>query len=218
MRIEPIIAQRFDELLAKADAIKSARTAERFPHAVVYYVSKADAVGWATSSSNLLQRVTGPGSSHCNAFNKAVNGFIDRESEFDTLRAVIAAAKEDYIGGYLFTTRALVKAEVLDDALMQARVLLDADFKDPACILIGVALEVTLKELVEQASLTVAKLDKMNTDLCKAGKYNMSKQKLITAWAELRNKAAHGEWSAYTKADIDEMYSGVERFVADYLH
>jgi len=217
MHIEPIISRRFDELLARAEAIKAARRPEQFPHKTVYHVSRAEAIGWATSASNLLQRVAGAESAHLANFSNAVKAFNDYESEFDTLRAVVAAAKDDYLGGYLFTTRALVKAEVLDDALVQAHALLAANFKDPACILVGVALEVAVKELAEQAGISVAKLDRMNTDLCKAGKYNMAKQKLITAWAELRNKAAHGDWSEYTKADVAEMYSGVQRFIADFL-
>ena len=57
----------------------------------------------------------------------------------------------------------------------------------------------------------------MNTELCKAGKYNMAKQKQITAWADLRNKAAHGEWSEYNQEDVSDFINGVERFVADVL-
>jgi hypothetical protein len=57
----------------------------------------------------------------------------------------------------------------------------------------------------------------MNADLAKAGVYNLAKQKQITAWADLRNKSAHGEWGAYSAADTEDMIKGVERFVADYL-
>jgi hypothetical protein len=57
----------------------------------------------------------------------------------------------------------------------------------------------------------------MNVELCKAGIYNMAKQKQITAWAELRNKAAHGEWSEYDSNDVKDFYEGVHRFIADYL-
>jgi hypothetical protein len=65
----------------------------------------------------------------------------------------------------------------VDDALSQAGELLDAGYKDPACVLIGVSLEIAVKELVERATLAPGNLDAMNTSLCKAGIYNMAKQK-----------------------------------------
>lgn len=57
----------------------------------------------------------------------------------------------------------------------------------------------------------------MNVELCKARAYNIAKQKQITAWADLRNKAAHGEWNAYTEPDVRDLLAGVKRFIADYL-
>ena len=142
---------------------------------------------------------------------------ITRKDPIRRLQAVLIASQDDYEGGYLFNIRGLVKAEVLDDALVQAATLLSAGYKDPACVLIGVSLEVAIKDLIQRASLPVAKLDAMNATLCKAGTYNVGKQKQVTAWADLRNKAAHGEWSAYSAADIEDMHRGVQRFVADYL-
>ena len=90
-------------------------------------------------------------------------------------------------------------------------------YKDPACVLTGVSLEIAVKELTLRHSVQPGKLDKMNTDLCKLGIYNVAKQKQITAWADLRNKAAHGDWSAYTDPDVRDMLSGVQRFIGDYL-
>ncbi|WP_223247928.1 DUF4145 domain-containing protein [Sulfuriferula multivorans] len=111
--------------------------------------------------------------------------------------------------------RSLAKAEVWTDALDQAKELLHAGYKDPACILARVSLESTLKDLAEKFSVTEGSLDRMNADLCKAGAYNMAKQKQITAWAEIGNKAAHGDWGKYTDQDATAMVSGVEMLVAD---
>jgi HEPN domain-containing protein len=117
----------------------------------------------------------------------------------------------------LFNVRALVQAEVLDNALEQAAELLRAGYKDPACVVAGVTLETALKELCTRQGVAHGKLDKMNADLCKAGVYNMGWQKQITAWAERRNKAAHGDWAVYNNADVDDMIKGVTRFIAEYL-
>lgn len=217
MRLDPVVQRRLDELIAKADGIKAARQGSAFQSRTIFRVSHADVAGWTASAESLLLSVLGEGSPHLQALRVARDAFSGYESDFDRLRAILAAAREDYVGGYLFTMRALVKAEVLDDALVQAEALLHSNFKDPACILIGVALEVTIKELIRQAALPEGKLEKMNADLCKAAKYNLAKQKQITAWADLRNKAAHGDWSDYSLDDIKEMFSGVQRFIADYL-
>jgi len=217
MRIDPLVERRLDELLAKADGIKSARRASSFRQSTVYKVSSSDVFGWTASAESLLLGVLGEVSPHLRALRVARESFNGYESEFDSLRAVLASAREDYLGGYLFTFTALIKAEVLGDALFQADALLSSNFKDPACVLVGVALEVAVKELARQAALPEAKLDRMNADLCKAGRYNLVKQKQITAWAELRNKAAHGQWTEYTADDVRDMFLGVQRFVADYL-
>ena len=45
----------------------------------------------------------------------------------------------------------------------------------------------------------------------------MGMQKQITAWAERRNKAAHGDWTAYTNADVEDLIRGVNRLVSEVL-
>jgi hypothetical protein len=165
---------------------------------------------------SLLMRVFGENGPHYTKFEKGVPREWWEES-FEALKAILAAAKEDYEGGYLFTIRGLVTAEVLSDAIDQAEALLAAGYKDPACVVAGVALEQAIKELAKRTNVDLAKLDKMNADLAKAGVYNMAMQKQVTAWAHLRNKSAHGEWGEYTDADVQAMIPGVQRFLADYL-
>lgn len=219
MKLDALVLKRFDELTAKGEAIGKTKTfkftgtnGERY-----YEVHSPELKGWAVSVLNLLQRVMGESSAHHKRFEGLFDGYDGYEESFIALRSVLAAAKEDYEGGYLFNLRGLVKAEVLTDAIEQATALLDAGYKDPACVVTGIALELALKELATRNSLTVGKLDKMNADVCKAGLYNVAKQKQITAWADLRNKAAHGEWTAYSDADVRDMLTGVERFLADFL-
>jgi hypothetical protein len=111
----------------------------------------------------------------------------------------------------------LAKADVADDVLEQAKELLNSGYKDPACIIIGVSLEIALKELSNREKLPIGSIEKMNVELCKANIYNMAKQKQITAWAELRNKAAHGIWTGYDNKDVESFREGVLKFIGDYL-
>lgn len=220
MHRDSLIQKRLDELAVKGAAIATAKfavvisprtgkTADR--------VRSADTQGWATSVLSLLHQAFGEASIHSKQFQSQLSSFNGDLQSFNTLYAVFNAAKEDYEGGYLFNLRSLVKAEVLSDALDQAGELLASGYKDPACVLAGISLEIAIKDLATRSSLPLGKLDKMNADLCKAGTYNVAKQKQVTAWADLRNKSAHGDWSAYSEADVLDMINGVERFIADHL-
>ena len=113
---------------------------------------------------NILQRVFGENSIHYRHFDEVFRR--DRESEWastlDECKAILQAAAEDYKGGYLFNTRGLIQAEVFDSVLEQATELLDLGYKDPACVVAGVAIETTLKELCTRNGIPHNKLDKMN--------------------------------------------------------
>lgn len=218
MIADALIQKRFDELQAKVQDVRQTREESFHDKGRVHYtIPYSEVAGWATNVLSLLERTFGDSSVHFTEFRRMFVNFRDWESEFDNCVAVFSAAKEDYEGGYLFNVRSLVKAEVLVDAIDQARDLLKAGYKDPACILGRVSLEVTLKELCVRNGQTIANLDKMNSDLCKMGIYNMAKQKQITAWADIGNKAAHGDWAGYDQDDVVAFIDGVERFIADHL-
>lgn len=214
MKTDPIIMKRFEELEVKAHGVQATKE----PYGGNFY--KIDSVKyqeWAISVLNLLQRIFGEPSVHFKQFiilHSNFQGFIDT---FENCLGVFNAAKDDYLGGYLLNLKSLVSAEVLDNVLEQAEELLKKEYKDSACIAIGVTLETTLKDLCNKIQIPTGKLDKMNADLSKAGIYNLTKQKQITAWADLRNNAAHGNYSSYTKEDVDDFLKGVKRFIADYM-
>ncbi len=123
MALDPIVSRRFDELTAKADNVAKQRehaftsdTGKRY-----FTIPSAPFREWATNVLNLIQRTFGEDSVHYRHFNEQYTGFDGFESGFLNCRAVFAAAREDYEGGYLFNVRALAKAEVLSDALSQAK-------------------------------------------------------------------------------------------------
>jgi hypothetical protein len=207
MRMDTLVKQRFEELEKKAEALLAGRKLDlRAPEGEEFY--KVDSAGfnaWGTSVLSLLQRVFREDSVHYEQFRKhfeagQVHGTY--LGTFENCRAVLQAAREDYEGGYLFNVRGLIQAEVSDDVLQHVA---------------GVALEMTLKELGARKGITPARLDRMNAALGKAGVYNMGMQKQVTAWAERRNRGAHGEWNTFSEADVEDMIRGVTRLVAEYL-
>ena len=210
LKYDPIIKKRFDELAEKARILEQTKPSERSVDLEKYYE-------WATLVLSLLERVFGKDSPHYVKFEKSYDGFHGLDAQFQKSRGIFNAAKEDYEGGYLLKVRTLISAELLDSVLDQASELLDAGYKDPACVIAGVALENALKELCNKNNVTQGKLDKMNADLYKLGLYNSGMQKQITAWADRRNDAAHGNWDAYTKEDVKNMIEGINRFIAEHL-
>jgi HEPN domain-containing protein len=207
MRPERKISQRFENLVSEGGKLREQMPREQF-------------VQWITEALSIVERVFGRESPHHQHLSDAYQTFKHiglYNSSIGSARGALQAAADDYNGGYLFRTRTLLRAELSEDVLEQAEELLSHGYKDPACVLAGVTLEVALKDLCEREDIERGKLDKMNADLTAREVYNKGMQKQITAWAHRRNKAAHGEWHEYNESDVREMISGVRRFVSEYL-
>jgi hypothetical protein len=60
-------------------------------------------------------------------------------------------------------------------------------------------------------------LNPLIDELRKAGAFNELKAKQLRSWADIRNAAAHGSFDAFGRADVEQMISGINNFLADYL-
>jgi hypothetical protein len=174
---------------------------------------------WATSVQNLLARVFGQASEHYKNFTAQVG---DHLSFSPTYRAqgILKAAEDDHDKGQLFEIRRLVEAELLDDFLEQAEHLLGSGYYQPAAVVAGCVLEDRLRKLCGQHGIALPpkpKLDAMNAELAKAGVYSKLVHKRVTTLADLRNKAAHGQWSEFSQDDVKEMIQAVRRLMEQHL-
>jgi hypothetical protein len=131
--------------------------------------------------------------------------------------SVLLAAKEDYEGGYLNKIRNIIQADVFDNEPEQATELLSTGYETAAAVVAGVVLETTLRQMCEDNHIIAGKLDKMGADLAKAGIFNKLVQKQITAWADIRNSAAHGKGGQFNREDVEATIRDIARFVADRL-
>lgn len=174
---------------------------------------------WKVKAKSLLNKACGCESEHYKAFSNNENvGFYGTNlGTLECLKAIFLAAKEDYEGGYLRSMRSLIQAEIFDSELEQSKALYEAGYKSPAAIVTGVVLETALRELCDRLGIEHGKLDKMNSDIAKAGIYNKLQQKRITALADIRNSAAHGKPEEFTDRDVEDMIRDVERFIAECL-
>jgi len=132
---------------------------------------------------------------------------------------ILRAIYGELSGGWIWSAKSLVSAEVFSDFLEMALYLLDERYKDAAAVIIGSVLEEHLRHLCQKASIDInitkegivvpKKADALNSDLSNHDVYNKLDQKSVTAWLDLRNKAAHGKYDEYSKDQVSLMYQGV---------
>jgi hypothetical protein len=97
--------------------------------------------------------------------------------------------------------------------------LLDQGYKDPAAVITGSVLEEHLRKLCDKHGIIVSqggkpkKADALNAELAGANVYSKLDQKNVTAWLDLRNKAAHGKYGEYTKDQVALLIQSVRDFI-----
>src|SRR3990172_1095845 len=113
------------------------------------------------------------------------------------LYGVAKSLKRDYEQQFISATfAALVRADVFDDFLEMGDHLLTAGYKDPAAVIVGAVLEEHLRKLCAHHAIPIVengksrKADSLNSELSSKSVYSKLDQKSVTAWQDLRNKAA----------------------------
>ena len=157
-------------------------------------------------------------------YRKSANATLEKYGVTNTynlqfLMGILQALKADYEAGYLQSLEELVHADIFSDFLEMAGYLLSEGYKDPAAVLIGGVLEEHLRKLCDKNGISKdvnnrpRKADALNADL--AGKNALSKldQKNVTAWLDLRNKAAHGRYTEYSREQVELFHQSVLDFL-----
>lgn len=140
--------------------------------------------------------------------------------KFDEVYSIAVALRDDLKAGWIASVVELVHADTYSDYLEMAMDLLEAGYKDPAAVITGTSLEVHVRALcakhgvdTQQPNGGPKKAGTMNDDLKKADVYDGLQQKQITAWMDLRNKAAHGEYGSYDAPQVRLFINGVRDFM-----
>lgn len=136
------------------------------------------------------------------------------------LAGVAEGLRDDLRAGYLQGIAELIHAEVFSDFLDMAHELQTSGYKDAAAVITGTVLEDHLRKLATKGGLEVEKgdgspkrADALNAELTAAGTYNGLEQKSITAWLDLRNKAAHGQRDDYDHQQVAALIRDVREFL-----
>jgi hypothetical protein len=214
--LNKVFKKRFDELEDQSMQVEASKA--QILGSVEYSIDNDLVLNWRVKVKNLLSKVCGEESQHFHQFEKTEDKvYYYAYTMFKDLKAVFLAAKEDFEGGYLSSMRTLTQAEVFDSELEQSSELLRNGYSTAAAVIAGVVLETALRELCDKEGIQRGKLDKMNADLYKASVYSKLVQKQITAWADIRNSAAHGKSQEFTEQDVTNMIRDVSHFLANHL-
>jgi hypothetical protein len=226
--MQPSLKVRF---LRQIDDVLGLQTAmqERTKYPNLAGLSSWDYEQFNTAGLAAIERITGTDSAYFKQATAAIKApqppRPDYLAPFCKVRSSLQALRDAVAADHLETASGLIHAAVFADFLEMAQHLLDEGYKDAAAVIAGSALEAHLRQLCVNASIDTTvtnsnsgdivpkKADRMNADLCGAKVYPVLDQKNATAWLDLRNKAAHGEYDKYVTQQVAIMISGIRDFI-----
>ncbi|MCP5164613.1 MAG: hypothetical protein H6990_06075 [Pseudomonadales bacterium] len=136
----------------------------------------------------------------------------------EVLDAFSAHLEDGLVAG--ISPRRQAELDVVSDLLEQANILLSNAKVHPAApaVLVGATLEEFLRTWIEEDGLTLGNkrpgIDAYAKVLREADLINKQDVKDITAWAGIRNHAAHGDWDEVAdRSRIKLMLEGVNFFI-----
>ena len=180
-------------------------------------------VRFLTRAKACIRRVAGDPSPYMEQCDESLQEKVFLGFKARYLAGIVDSLREDVAAGYLRSHAELIHGELFADFLEMGEHLLNEGYKDPAAVIAGSSLEAHLRQLCAKtgiatetttpAGVTPHKADRLNADLVKAGTYTKLDQKNVTAWLDLRNKAAHGHYGEYEGAQVSLLIAGVRDFM-----
>jgi hypothetical protein len=213
-----------DQMTAVIERVEQARRESR--HRDLSDLGDVRLAGIVSMLSIAIYRYAMPGSTfrdECDAVRKEC-GSGGHHLSWPVLAGILLALRDAYQNGYLEEVHELIHADVFTDFLEMAQHLLEEGYKDPSAVLVGGVLEEHLRKLCTKNGIAITnptdskarKADGLNNDLAKAGAYDKLAQKNVTAWLDLRNKAAHAEYNTYDANQVDYRLRGLRDFLTRY--
>lgn len=221
MKHNKILLERVNyliDLASKSLATKFSTEDSFFYH---HWVSSESFKVFETSSLSFILSTYGDKHPYYTRFKESVTNATPNDVESG--KGILASIKTEIEKGWLSTIKGLISAEIFSNFLEMAEHLLTEKYEHPAAVMIGSVLEEHLRQLCDKNGIAVTdlkngktlpkKADLLNADLAGQSIYNKLDQKNITAWLDLRNKAAHGKYTEYNIQQVEFMLQGVTEFV-----
>ncbi|GAH89598.1 unnamed protein product, partial [marine sediment metagenome] len=120
------LIQRVDQLLDLGRKVLATRQRDEDDE----WIDSSKLKGFRSAVLSFIEMVYGPKHTHYTEFDNSVKG--DSPSAAKAGNAILEAIRDEIAGGWLFSVKGLVTAEIFADFLEMAEYLLSQDYKDPA--------------------------------------------------------------------------------------
>jgi hypothetical protein len=188
------------------------------------FISDGDAQGVLARAEAAINKICGQDSAYTARMRAILDGAYTDRHRAQLLVGIVRALKGDIEDGYLYSFSELVRGEMFENLIEMAEHLVEEGYKDAAAVIAGASLESHLRELSNKYAVAVdytAKdgsvkrktAERLNQELGKSA-YSLFDQKQITAWLDLRNNAAHGNYSEYDQDQVAKLIEWVGDFIS----
>ncbi len=184
-----------------------------------YIMDKPALHSWLSKVVNIIETSFGVQSSQSRHLSQLMpNGiqFVEHSHEVLSIVGLLSGALNDLEGGYLLKQEFFIAGDLFDSILEQAKHLNQTGYKDPAAVLGRVVLEDALRRIAKRESLdSSGKASAINDSLKNEGIYAQPRWRMVQAWLDIGNAAAHGKTDDFTEQDVTKMIEGITEFLAD---
>jgi len=222
INLNELVEKKFKKLFNQAEALISSVGWSEDGDKLYADPNPIEYSSWKTEARNIIKKVCGEESAHYQEFLEVPKNWKYEVPHifFPIYYGILKGAYNDFKENLLIDIRYRIRAELIDDFLEQAKILIDEGYEHAAASLAGAVLEDTLRKLCDIRSIKYSKetkIDSLNVELAKSGVYDKLTQKLITAYADIRNNADHGHFEKVKEKDVHDMINWVYKFVSEYL-
>jgi len=214
---EKALLDRISQIASMGELALKTRRGER-----IQQLERGPMRGFRVAGLSFIANVFGRNHSHYLEFDASTTSNFPSDAEQGL--AILEVIRGEIEGGWVRSFSSLVAADLFGDFLEMAEYLVKEGYKDAAAVMAGSVLEEHLRRLCptrqvdthedKQGDLVPKKADRINAELTKAGAYNGTEQKMVTAWLGLRNDAAHGHYDKYTQDQVANMVQGIMGFIS----
>ena len=188
-------------------------------------LSEQDAIRIVTRSQNLVHKIAESDSPYVKEVDSASGESWATSYKAEIVIGILLGLRDELTIGALDSAPELVRGELFEDFLEMAEYLANEGYKDAAAVIAGSSLEAHLRRLAQKHGIEIAiieagtktrykKAEILNQDLYKAKTYSPFDQKQITAWLDLRNNAAHGNYSNYASNQVMQLIEWTKDFIS----
>ena len=177
-----------------------------------------DLQAWLVKVKNIVRSIFEEESEQYSQLKELTSNTIHNARRIYAIVGLLKGAKDDLENGFLIKQEFIIAGEVFDSVLEQAKYLNKKGYKDPAAVLTRVVIEDALKRIAKEENINQEqKASVLNTKLKEKERYSKSQWRLVQAWLDIGNSAAHGNFDEYSHKDVNKLIDDINIFLSVQL-